>query len=95
MTAIMKHVGFIDDPEPISMLGSTLEGDPTETPYDKMIADRLAMILDTTHTNWLKSRRSAFARMHAGKKVEIDWEDEDQHEKFASWERCVDYYRRH
>jgi len=95
MTAIMKHVGFIDDPEPISMLGSTLEGDPTETPYDKMIADRVAMILDTTHTNWLKSRRSAFARMHAGKKVEIDWEDEDQHEKFASWERCVDYYRRH
>ena len=95
MTAIMKHVGFIDDPEPILMLGPTLEGDPTETPNDMMIADRVAMILDTTHTNWLKSRRSAFARMHAGKKVEIDWEDEEQHEKFASWQRCADFLRRY
>jgi len=92
MHAILKRVGFIDDPEPILMLGSTLKGPSDEGTNDRLIADRVAMVLDTTHTNWLKSRRSAFASMHAGKEVEIDWEDEaqEQHDKFASWKRCND-----
>ncbi|KAI4625109.1 uncharacterized protein J4E87_004955 [Alternaria ethzedia] len=92
MTAILKHVGFIDDPEPIFALGPTLKGPPEEATNDRSIADRVAMILDTTHTSWLKSRRSAFASMHAGKEVEIDWEDEaqEQHHKFASRKLCLD-----
>ncbi|KAI4660375.1 uncharacterized protein J4E78_005078 [Alternaria triticimaculans] len=92
MAAILKHVGFIDDPEPIFALGPTLKGPPEEGTNDRSIADRVAMVLDTTHTNWLKSRRSAFASMHAGKEVEIDWEDEaqEQHHKFASRKLCLD-----
>ncbi|KAI4695715.1 hypothetical protein J4E81_006043 [Alternaria sp. BMP 2799] len=93
MTAIMKHIGFIEDPEPIFALGPTLQGPSEETANDRLIADRVAMVLDTTHTNWLKSRRSAFATMHAGKEAEIDWEDEaqEQHDKFASWKRCIEF----
>jgi len=92
MHAILKHVGFIDDPEPLFALGPTLEGPSDEDTKDRLIADRVAMVLDTTHTNWLKSRRSAFASMHAGKEVEIDWEDEaqEQHDKFASRKLCLE-----
>ncbi|KAI4614956.1 hypothetical protein J4E80_006462 [Alternaria sp. BMP 0032] len=92
MHAILKHVGFIDDPEPIFALGPTLKGPSEEGTNDRSIADRVAMVLDTTHTSWLKSRRSAFATMHAGKEVEIDWEDEaqEQHHKFASRKLCLD-----
>jgi len=92
MHAILKRVGFIEDPEPIFALGPTLDGASEETTNDRLIADRVAMILDSTHTNWLKSRRSAFASMHAEKMGEIDWEDEakEQRDKFASYKRCWD-----
>ncbi|KAI4925176.1 uncharacterized protein J4E92_007214 [Alternaria infectoria] len=92
MHAILKHVGFIDDPESIFALGPTLKGPSDEDAKDKLIADRVAMVLDTTHTSWLKSRRSAFASMHAEKEVEIDWENEaqEQHHKFASRELCLE-----
>lgn len=75
MHAILKHVGFIEDLESVSALGPALQGSSEETSGDRQIADRVAMILDSPHTNWIKSRRSAFARMHAEKRVEIYWED--------------------
>ncbi|KAI4687788.1 uncharacterized protein J4E88_003379 [Alternaria novae-zelandiae] len=92
MHAILKRVGFIDDPGAIFALGPTLKGPSDESTNDRLIADRVAMVLDTTHTNWLKSRCSAFASMHAGKEVEIDWEDEaqEQHHKFASRKLCLE-----